>query len=133
MTTTASDGAVADRVPPGIGAGEWAILAGNIDHLGELADWMTVLDGDIAAPSLDPDDRAFLAQAAEAAEALDWSGEPWSDLATALKERSDRKGKALFRPLRLALTGLEHGPDLAGLLPLIGRARAARRLSGETA
>ncbi|HEV7440864.1 MAG TPA: glutamate--tRNA ligase, partial [Methylobacterium sp.] len=43
------------------------------------------------------------------------------------------KGKALFMPLRLALTGLEHGPDLAGLLPLIGRTRAARRLAGETA
>ena len=121
--------AVADRVPAGIGVGEWAILAGNIDHLGELADWLDVLDGEIAPPALDSDERAFLAQAAEAAEALDWSGEPWAELAAALKQRTDRKGKALFRPLRLALTGRESGPEMAPLVKRIGRERTLARLA----
>ena len=119
---------VAERVPAGVGAGEWALLAGNIDHLGELADWLPVLDGDIAAPPLDPDDRAFLADAAEAAQSVDWSDDPWGELAAALKQRTDRKGKALFRPLRLALTGRESGPEMAPLLKRIGRTRAIARL-----
>ncbi|MCA1974168.1 MAG: glutamate--tRNA ligase, partial [Caenispirillum sp.] len=57
----------------------------------------------------------------------------WSAFTGAVKARTGRKGKALFQPLRLALTGLDHGPELKGLLPLIGRARAAARLSGRTA
>ena len=54
-------------------------------------------------------------------------------LTAALKQSSGRKGKALFLPLRLALTGRDHGPDMAALLPLIGRERAIARLGvGET-
>jgi len=45
-----------------------------------------------------------------------------------LKEATGRKGKALFLPLRLALTGREHGPDMGALLPLIGREEALARL-----
>jgi glutamyl-tRNA synthetase len=48
-----------------------------------------------------------------------------------VKEATGRKGKELFRPLRLALTGRDHGPEMKDLLPLIGRARAAARLRGE--
>jgi glutamyl-tRNA synthetase len=46
-----------------------------------------------------------------------------------LKLASDRKGKQLFMPLRLALTGLDHGPELAALLPLMGRAKVLERLA----
>ncbi|HET9354953.1 MAG TPA: glutamate--tRNA ligase family protein, partial [Sphingomicrobium sp.] len=120
---------VADRVPAGIGEAEWALLAGNIDHLGELSDWVPVLDGDIAAAPLEPDDRAFLGQAADCAQAIDWSGDPWGKLAAALKQRTDRKGKALFRPLRLALTGRESGPEMAPLVKRIGRERTLARLA----
>lgn len=64
--------------------------------------------------------------------------EPWDEATfgrwtALLKERVDRKGKALFHPLRLALTGREQGPELASLLPLIGRAKAEARLSGHAA
>jgi glutamyl-tRNA synthetase len=50
-----------------------------------------------------------------------------------VKDATGAKGKALFRPLRLALTGREHGPELKALLPLIGRARALQRLEGKSA
>jgi len=63
-----------------------------------------------------------------AAEAIDWSGEPWRALSEALKERTGRKGRALFMPLRLALTGRESGPEMAPLLARIGRDRAIERL-----
>jgi glutamyl-tRNA synthetase len=59
--------------------------------------------------------------------------ETWKAWTTEVRARTGAKGRGLFMPLRLALTGLEHGPDLAGLLPLIGRERAARRLAGESA
>ena len=120
--------AVADRVPPGIGAPEWALLAGNIDHLGELDAWLAVLDGDIAAPAMDLEDRQFLREAADAADGIDWSAQPWAQLVAALKASSGRSGKALFRPLRLALTGRDNGPEMAPLVARIGRERVLARL-----
>jgi glutamyl-tRNA synthetase len=59
---------------------------------------------------------------------LDWSADPWHALMNALKTSTGRTGKALFMPLRRALTGRDHGPDMAALLPLIGRERAVGRL-----
>jgi glutamyl-tRNA synthetase len=57
----------------------------------------------------------------------------WDVWISALKAASGRKGRALFHPLRLALTGREDGPELKALLPLIGRERAEKRLRGEAA
>ncbi len=120
--------AVADRVPEGIGATEWAILAGNVDHLGELADWLAVLDGDIAVERFDADDAAFLAAATDVAENIDWADNPWRALTSTMKEQSGRKGKALFHPLRKALTGRDSGPEMAPLTARIGKARSIARL-----
>ena len=77
---------------------------------------------------LDDDDRAYAAQAADTLEALPWGADIWQRLTAALKDTTGRKGKALFLPLRLALTGEEHGPEMKALLPLIWRDRAALRL-----
>jgi glutamyl-tRNA synthetase len=57
----------------------------------------------------------------------------WSAFTNAVKEKTGAKGKALFMPLRQALTGLDHGPEMAALFPLIGEARARKRLMGEAA
>ena len=84
----------------------------------------------IAAPAIDDETRAFLTAAAAIAAALDWTADPWSALTATLKETTGRKGKALFMPLRQALTGLDHGPDMKALLPLIGRDAALARLQG---
>jgi glutamyl-tRNA synthetase len=119
---------VADRLPPEASEEDWLLLRGNLAHLGEIAGWMTVLDGDIAPPELSTEDHDFLRQAAEAAAGLDWAGNPWPQLAEALKAESGRKGRALFHPLRLALTGRESGPEMAPLLARIGRDRAIARL-----
>jgi glutamyl-tRNA synthetase len=62
-----------------------------------------------------------------------WDGHVWGAWSAAVKEATGRKSKALFAPLRLALTGREDGPELKHLLPLIGRARVAARLEGKTA
>ena len=79
------------------------------------------------------EDAAFLEVAAGILPPEPWSVGTWAAWTSALKSQTDRKGKALFHPLRLALTGREQGPELASLLPLIGRARAAARLSGQFA
>ena len=60
--------------------------------------------------------------------ALQWTGDVWHELTGELKQATGRKGKALFLPLRQALTGRDHGPDMAALLPLIGRESAVARL-----
>lgn len=126
-------GAIADRLPAGMAEGDWLLLRGNVDHLSELANWLPVLDGDLPAPDISGDDRDFLAQAASIAAGLDWSAEPWSQLAEALKATTGRKGKALFHPLRRALTGRESGPEMAPLLKRIGRHRTVARLTAASA
>ena len=119
---------VAARLPAGTSAADWNALRGNIAHLGEIDDWLPILHGDILAPEVVPDDKPLLEQAAAAAATLDWSTEPWRQLVEVLKTTSGRKGRALFHPLRLALTGHDSGPEMAALLPIIGRDRAIARL-----
>jgi glutamyl-tRNA synthetase len=119
--------AVADRLPAGMDAAAWAAIRPNLTRVGDAAQWWAVVEGPMTIAH-DPDDTAFLSEAATHAATLDWAADPWHGLTALLKESSGRKGKALFLPLRRALTGLDHGPDMAALLPLIGRDRAIARL-----
>ena len=119
---------IANAILGDISAGDYDLLKGNIGHLSELAEWMLVLDGDLPPPAMPDEDRAFLVEAAETAREIDWSTDPWPALTTALKASTGRKGKALFHPLRLALTGRDSGPEMAPLLKRIGRDRALARL-----
>jgi len=79
------------------------------------------------------EDAGFLAQAAEVLPPEPWGVETWKAWTSAVQKATGRKGRELFHPLRLALTGRENGPELKTLLPLIGSPRAAARLRGETA
>ncbi|MBO9576817.1 MAG: glutamate--tRNA ligase [Sphingobium sp.] len=121
--------AVSGRLNRKISAQAWAVLQPNLTTVAEAADWVDVLTGDIVVPALADEDRTFLGAAAAALEKMDWGGDPWHALTSALKETTGRKGRGLFQPLRLALTGQTHGPDMAALLPLIGRERALKRLN----
>ncbi len=119
---------VADRLPEGVGEAEWLVLRGNLARLGEAADWVPVLSGEIDPPEVVPDDKPLMEEAAQVAEAIDWSEDPWHALTDQLKSSTGRKGRALFRPLRLAITGRESGPEMAPLVKLIGRDRTVQRL-----
>jgi len=121
--------AVAGRLPAGMDRAGWEAIRPNLGTVADAADWWHVVEGPIHAPAPAPEDRDFLATAHRVAGAIDWAGDPWHALTGALKEETGRKGKALFLPLRRALTGRDHGPDMAALLPLIGRARALERLA----
>jgi glutamyl-tRNA synthetase len=120
--------AVADRLPEGMDEAAWEAVRPNLAHVGEAADWWQVVTGPVAQPDFDAETRAFLAAAAETAETIGWDEDPWPALTGALKQATGRKGKALFLPLRQALTGMDHGPDMKALLPLIGREAAVARL-----
>ena len=121
--------AVADRLPPGMDAAAWEAVRPNLKIIADAADWWQVIEGPVEAVNA-PEDAAFLSEAAALAEGLDWASDPWHALTDALKTSTGRSGKALFMPLRRALTGRDHGPDMAALLPLIGRERAVERLRG---
>lgn len=119
---------VADRLPDGMDSAAWEAIRPNISRVGEAVEWWQVVTGAVEPPAFDTETKAYLAQAAETLEAAEWRGEAWKDLTAALKDATGRKGKALFLPLRQALTGKDHGPDMAALLPLIGRSVAIGRL-----
>ena len=119
---------VASRLPPGTSEADWLALRGNLDHLGEVADWLPVLHGDIEVEEVVPDDKPLLFEAATIAATLDWADDPWHRLTDALKAATGRKGRALFHPLRRALTGRDSGPEMAPLVSLMGRDRAVARL-----
>lgn len=120
---------VADRLSDGMTSDAWEAIRPNLSTVAEAADWWRVVEGSIDSADLSDEDRTYLAQAASVAATIDWSSDPWHALTGALKEATGRKGKPLFLPLRLALTGREHGPDMAALLPLIGKDRALSRLA----
>ncbi len=108
----------------------WMAVRGNLEIFADVADWWGVVTGEIK-PAIE--DADFIAAARETLPAEPWDQTTWSAWTNALKARTNRKGRPLFHPLRLALTGREQGPELAGLLPLIGRAKAEARLSGHAA
>jgi glutamyl-tRNA synthetase len=119
---------VAHLLPEGMTEAAWATIRPNLAHIGEAGEWWQVIAGPIAPPAFDDETRAYLAQAAETLAAGEWGDDPWRALTAALKDATGRKGKLLFLPLRQALTAHDHGPDMASLLPLIGREAAIERL-----
>ena len=95
--------------------------------LRESKPWFDVVRGSIVPPVLEGEED-FLRAALDVMPAEPWDTTTWSAWTSAIKVSTGRKGKALFLPMRLALTGEEHGPDIGTMLPLIGRDKAATRL-----
>ncbi len=125
--------AVEARLPAGMDARAWVAIRPNLSTVADAGDWWSIVTGPVAAPALEEGDRAYCGEAAKVAATLDWSADPWHALTAALKDATGRGGKALFLPLRLALTGRAQGPDMAALLPLIGREQAVARLEAAAA
>ena len=114
----------------GIDAGFWEAIRGNLARLDEARDWWEVCRRPLKPVMGDGRCSPRRPSCCRPISATRPGSPPGS---TALKAATGRKGKALFQPLRLALTGREHGPELKHLLPLLGRERALARLRGETA
>jgi glutamyl-tRNA synthetase len=121
--------AVADRLSPTADEALWVAIRGNIRRLSDAAEWLKIVRG-AAQPRIE--DAGLVASAAELLPAEPWDASTWGAWTAAVMQATGKSGRALFHPLRLALTGREDGPEMKLLLPLIGRRRALARLQGET-
>ena len=118
--------AVADRLPAGATDAFWLAVRGELDLLSEARGWWDVVAGAIVPPEIP--ERELLAVALDQLPPEPWRETVWQDWMAALTAATGRRGEALALPIRLALTGEDTGPDLVGLLPLIGRPRTVQRL-----
>jgi glutamyl-tRNA synthetase len=121
-------GAVRDRVPEG--ESFWDAIKSNIAKVSDAGEMARLVHGPVT-PVIE--DAGLAERAAALLPPEPWDQETWGAWTKAVAAATGAKGRGLFHPLRLALTGLEHGPELKKLLPLIGRDRSLARLKGQTA
>ena len=126
------DAVAGDLQKLGVGGGAlfWEAVRDNIELLKDARSWWQVVEG-----PLEPviEDATVAAAARELLPTGSFTDATWGEWTAAVSAKTGAKGKALFRPLRLALTGQPHGPEMRKLLPLIGPERAAKRLAGQAA
>lgn len=111
----------------GIDAAFWDTVKPNLERMRDIKDWWNVVNGPVTSTMQDAE---FLAQAAVLLPPAPWDQTTWKQWTDTIKDKTGRKGKELFMPLRQALTGMDHGPELATLLPLLGPTRTKERLKG---
>ena len=100
----------------------WSAVRDNLDKLPDARDWWRIVnEGPLEAPQFDAETLEFLQAAFALLPEEPWGDTVWKQWTGAVRKETGRKGKDLFAPLRLALTGRSSGPELAELLPLIGR------------
>lgn len=115
-----------------LGEDFWLAVRENLGRFEEARDWAGILTGEVEGPALEEEFKSAALVAFEQAvpAGREPTPETWSAWTAAVRAATGAKGRELFKPLRLALTGREAGPDMAALLPLIGRDRVLRRLRG---
>jgi len=116
--TAVADKIAAAGVPDDLAAAFWDVVKGNIATLDDLPAWWDLFrDG--ATPLVADEDRDFVAQAFDMLGEPPYAADTWSTWTSAVKEATGRKGKQLFMPLRQAVTGLQRGPEMADVMPLL--------------
>ena len=105
----------------------WLVARRNITKIGDAKEWWDVTRG-VVSPVID--DKDFTATISGLLPEGSWDENTWSQWLDSIKANTDRKGKMLFMPIRQALTGMDHGPELKDMLPLIGPEKAKKRLQG---
>lgn len=128
LTSTLPWDVVKDKLPQA-DAAFWEAVRPNVATVAEAQLWLDIIHqpcGEIA-----PEDAEFLTQASALLPEGEWTDATWSEWTKAVGEQTGRKGKTLFMPIRLALTGMAHGPELRALLPLLGREKTTQRLKGQ--
>lgn len=118
---------VRPRLPADMTEALWLAVRGNLSTLADACEWVEVVRGPLA-PTLE--DPPFLQEAAACLPDEPWNETSWKTWTSTLSARTGHKGRTLFHPLRLALTARETGPEMAKLLPLIGRIKTEMRLKG---
>lgn len=120
--------AVQAHLPEGAGAAFWEAVRGNLDLLTEARRWWDIVQGHGLIPTL-PAEALAVVDAARATCPVEFTPESWKFWANEISAATGAKGKALYQPLRQALTGEDHGPEMAPLLALMGAERVRQRLA----
>ncbi|WP_438721491.1 glutamate--tRNA ligase [Bartonella rochalimae] len=107
----------------------WNTVKNNITKLNDAALWWKIIHTDKSFDIISPEDRVYAQQSVHSLPDGVLNDESWKIWTTALQEKTGRKGKALFMPLRQALTGITHGPEMGKFLPLLGREKVVKRLT----
>lgn len=105
----------------------WNAVRPNLEKLTDIKEWWDLVHASVDA-SLEDEDKTFITEAETLLPSAPWSNNTWSEWTKAVKEKTGRKGKGLFMPLRQALTGMAHGPELADLILLLGPEKVKQRL-----
>lgn len=106
----------------------WEVIRPNLRTLAEAADWLAIIQDEIEPPALTEEEKNLIESALNNLPPEPWDETTWKTWTDTLKQLTGLKGRRLFMPLRRALTGREHGPEMSRLLPLIGPGKAAARL-----
>jgi glutamyl-tRNA synthetase len=114
----------------GMTEAQWTAIQPNLEKLNDVTDWLALIDGPVT-PEIE--DAGFAGKAAELLPEGALNADSWKIWTDAVKDATGAKGKSLFMPLRLALTGQPRGPEMAVLLPLIDRTKIIARLNGQAA
>lgn len=112
----------------GVDAAFWNAVKANLVKVKDIQEWLHITQDSVEVGVAD-EDKSYIKSALDLLPEGDVTPETWGAWTTALKENTDRKGRTLFMPLRQALTGMEHGPEMDKMLLLLGRERAVRRLT----
>lgn len=106
----------------------WNAVRANISRLDDLKEWKNIISGEITPKIID---KEFIKATLSVLPPEPWDETTWEIWTKKIREKTGRKGKELFQPLRLAITGVDHGPEMKALLPLIGYDKVTSRLSGK--
>lgn len=118
---------VKDRLPSNVDEDFWLAVRPNLTRVKDIEEWVSIVNKNPQG-ELSDDDRAFVRETAQYLPMGDLTSQSWNEWIATIKPNTDRKGKTLFMPLRIALTGMDHGPELASILPLLGRDKVLNRL-----
>ena len=105
-------------VPKAVAADFWDAVRDNVSTRADLRKWWDVCERNVE-PLIDSDDAEFVEEAMALLPPETWDGETWQTWTREVRERTGRKGRSLFLPLRKALTGASQGPEMAKLMPLL--------------
>lgn len=118
------------NLPATVDKAFWDQVRNNLATVGEVKDWWHICNDHITPTITDAD---FTKAASELLPTGEWDANTWNQWIAEVKAKTNRNGKELFMPIRLALTAMEHGPELKTLLPLLGREKSYARLHGKVA
>ncbi len=106
----------------------WNCVRGNLDTVADAAEWWAIIrDGPDTSERVGEGDLEFVRTAFDLLPDGQFDQTTWRSWTGLVKEQTGRKGRALFMPLRIALTGRTSGPELSDLLPLLGREETLAR------